>query len=297
MNAPAETMDALTVAAFGAGALLAVRGIRTGLDGPSHLASHLLNPAHRAARGGGDRRQLIAALGSTAIGRRMHRHILGRPQLVRRLELAGLGRSARLLAGRMVRGAVLGTVVCVAVGLAGRPLLVLAPVGALVGARVPLIRVSRAAKRRQSRIQAQVPELVELLVAGTEAGLPPATAFSRSADLVPGPLGDEVRVAAAQVDLGLPWRTAIEQMVQRTDAPALASMARALTRAHRLGGSVHGSLRTIVGELRSQRRTRAEELARRAPVKMLFPLVFLILPAFLLLTVGPVLLSTVRSLR
>jgi tight adherence protein C len=72
---------------------------------------------------------------------------------------------------------------------------------------------------------------------------------------------------------------------------------RALTRAHRLGGSVHGSLRTIVAELRNDRRVRAEESARRAPVKMLFPLVFLILPAFLLLTVGPVLLSTVRSLH
>ena len=50
-------------------------------------------------------------------------------------------------------------------------------------------------------------------------------------------------------------------------------------------------------DLRADRRARAEEAARRAPVKMLFPLVFLVLPAFLLLTVGPVVLATVRSLR
>ena len=73
-------------------------------------------------------------------------------------------------------------------------------------------------------------------------------------------------------------------------------MARALARAQRLGGSVQGSLRTIVAQLRSERRVRAEELARRAPVKMLFPLVFMVLPAFLLLTVVPVLVATVRSL-
>jgi tight adherence protein C len=70
-----------------------------------------------------------------------------------------------------------------------------------------------------------------------------------------------------------------------------------MERSHRVGASVRGSLKALVDDLRAERRARAEERARRAPVKMLFPLVFLILPAFLLLTVGPVLLSTVRSLH
>jgi tight adherence protein C len=77
----------------------------------------------------------------------------------------------------------------------------------------------------------------------------------------------------------------------------MATLASALGRAHRLGTSPRAALRGIATELRAERRARAEELARRAPVKMLFPLVLLILPAFLLLTVGPVLLATIRSLH
>ena len=65
----------------------------------------------------------------------------------------------------------------------------------------------------------------------------------------------------------------------------------------RLGTSLGSTLRSVAEDLRGERRARAEELARRAPIKMLFPLVFLILPAFLLLTVGPVLVATLRSLH
>lgn len=146
-------------------------------------------------------------------------------------------------------------------------------------------------------MERQVPELAELLVAATEAGLPPGSAFVRSASSLAPPLGDELRSAVDHVNLGMPWRDALEEVVQRCDVPSLAGITRALARSQRLGGSVAVSLRAIVQDLRGERQARAEELARRAPVKMLFPLVLLILPAFLLLTVGPVVLATVHSLR
>ena len=140
-------------------------------------------------------------------------------------------------------------------------------------------------------------EFVELLLAATEAGLPPAAAVQRSAELVRGPLGEELQRAGHEIALGLDWRAALEQVCFRTDAPSLGKLMSALSRAHRLGTSAQSSLRAIADELRTEHRTRAEEVARQAPVKMLFPLVFLILPAFLLLTVGPVLLATIRSLH
>jgi tight adherence protein C len=201
-------------------------------------------------------------------------------------------------AGRSLIAAGVGVAMAVAAAtLLGPFLVVLTPLVALVGAKVPAIRLARRARRRAARIDAQVPELVELLVAASESGLPPPAAFVRSADALLAPLGDELRDAAARIRLGEPWRDALDRAVKRTRSPSLAMLARSLERSHRLGASVRGALHALVDELRAERRARAEERARRAPVKMLFPLVFLILPAFLLLTVGPVLLSTVRSLH
>ena len=171
----------------------------------------------------------------------------------------------------------------------------LAAIPAIV--RAPDVLITRQAAGRRAAVNRHVLEFVELLVAATEAGLPPAAAVQRSARLVRGPLGKELERAGREIALGLDWRAALEQVRSRTNADAMRRLVVALGRAHRLGTSARASLRAIADELRVERRARAEELARRAPVKMLFPLVFLILPAFLLLTVGPVLLATIRTLH
>jgi tight adherence protein C len=71
----------------------------------------------------------------------------------------------------------------------------------------------------------------------------------------------------------------------------------ALTRTETLGSSLATSMQELAERVRAARRAAVTERARTAPVKMLFPLVFLVLPAFLLLTVVPVLLSTLQSIR
>jgi tight adherence protein C len=143
----------------------------------------------------------------------------------------------------------------------------------------------------------QVPELAELLLATTSAGLNPALALRRSAGILDGPLGEEARAAVRRLDLGAPWRKSLEELAERTGDPCTHQLVRAMERSQRLGTPLVSALRHVAEDLRNDRQARAEERARRAPVKMLFPLVFLILPAFLLLTVGPVLLATIRSLR
>jgi pilus assembly protein TadC len=164
-------------------------------------------------------------------------------------------------------------------------------------AREPANGSRRVVNRRRRLVDRHVLEFVELLVAATEAGMPPAAAVQRSATLVRGPLGDELKRAGREIALGVDWRAALEHVCSRTQASSLRKLMSTLARAHRLGTSAQGSLRAIADELRLEQRVHAEEVARKAPVKMLFPLVFLILPAFLLLTVGPVLLATIRSLH
>jgi tight adherence protein C len=175
-------------------------------------------------------------------------------------------------------------------------MLVSLPVG-VAAFRFPDFALARLARRRQARIAAQVPDLADLLLATTRSGMTAPMAFRRSAEALSGPLAEELVSAIRQIELGIPWRAALDQVVRRVDDAALRRLASALGRTQRLGTSVTGALRTVADDLRAERRTLAEERARRAPVKMLFPLVFLILPAFILLTVGPVVLATLRSLR
>jgi tight adherence protein C len=240
---------------------------------------------------------LFDAMGGTRVGRWVSSRIAGDTRILRRLYLAGRPWTVRSTAGRMVSAATAGGMTaCVLVWFVPVAI-VLIPIAVMVGGMVPGMTLARRARSRQARIEGQVPELVEMLVAATESGLPPAAAFIRSAEALSAPLADELSIAAERITLGAPWREALDATVDGAEAPSLARLARSLKRAHRLGASVRGSLLALVDELRREQRARAEERARRAPVQMLFPLVFLILPAFVLLTVGPVLLSTVRSLH
>jgi tight adherence protein C len=217
--------------------------------------------------------------------------------LVRRLQLAGDPVSMDVLRGAGLVAACAMLIPLVSVGLTAPFAILAAPLVGVGALRCPHMVVARLARRRQACLEAQVPDLVELLVAVSEAGLNPVVALRRSAEVLVDPLGAELCMVAANIDLGLPWRDALGALLERTDSPSLKRLASALTRSSRLGTSVASTLRSVAEDLRARRRTHAEELARRAPVKMLFPLVFLILPAFLLLTVGPVVLATVRSLR
>jgi tight adherence protein C len=231
-------------------------------------------------------------LGGTSMGRMMIRGT--RP--ARRVELAGGPFTVEELAGRKIALACGGAIVAILL-VPGPGRAMGAVLAVVAGAMLPDALITKRGKRRQRAIELRVPDLVEVLVATAEAGMAPAVALPRSASVLHGPIASELERTAREIDLGVPWRTALEHLVARTDVPSLRRLVTALSRSGRLGGAVRAALRGVAGDLRASRRLRSEELARRAPVKMLFPLVFLILPAFLLLTVGPVVLATLRSLQ
>ena len=112
-----------------------------------------------------------------------------------------------------------------------------------------------------------------------------------------GPLVEELASVVRAVDLGARWREELRRAADRISLPDLRRAVSALTRTESLGSSLSEAMSDLAHDVRASRRARANERARTAPVKMLFPLVFLVLPAFLLLTVVPVLLSTLQSIR
>lgn len=201
--------------------------------------------------------------------------------------------SANMVRGAEIALALLGFIIGLATG-AGA--LAVSPVLALVGHRIPRMLLSVRSRRRRDQIAAALPDAVDLLAVCAQAGLSIAMALKRVSARVPGALGKELQRTLEEVELGVPRAQALSDLAKRNQVPEIESLVGVLTNAERFGIGVSSSLQTFAQEVRMRRRHAAEEQARRAPVKMLFPLVFLILPAFILLTVIPMLLSAFSSL-
>ena len=162
--------------------------------------------------------------------------------------------------------------------------------------RVDLRWLRRSREPRDTSLAASVPDLLDVLAISVTAGLSPHLALARAPDVLPGRLGSLLGTARRDVELGAQWRVALENVASRHRVEELRRLARTLHRAERLGSPVSERLRELAADVRSERRMRREERARRAPVQMLFPLVFLILPAFVLGAVVPALLVATRDL-
>jgi tight adherence protein C len=177
------------------------------------------------------------------------------------------------------------------------PRFISVPLAVLVGIRIRGLLTARKAARRARAMDAELPQLLDLLAAGSAAGLSAVAGLRRSVSALRGPLGKELGVTLDAVDLGARWRSELADVAERVAAPDLRRAVAVLIRSETLGASLTDATRELAADVRAARRADLAERARTAPVKMLFPLVFLILPAFLLMTVVPVLLTTVRSIR
>jgi tight adherence protein C len=156
--------------------------------------------------------------------------------------------------------------------------------------------VWRPRPRRAPSVDRQVPHLLDLLAAGSSAGLSAELALRRAAEVLDGRLGDDLRALFGRADLGARWRDGFAVYAEASGSRDFRRTVTALERTERLGSSLAEASDDLATAVRTARRADMLERARTAPVKMLFPLVLLILPAFLLLTVVPVLLATVRTI-
>ena len=168
---------------------------------------------------------------------------------------------------------------------------------AVVGWVTPVTYLKARVRRRLERIEIELPELIDLLVVTLEAGLGFNAALQRSTDRVRGPLGEEIRLALREQNLGLSTEQALQNMLERCDAPAVRAFVRGVSQGETLGISVGQIMRALAGDLRTRRRQIIEEKAQKAPIKMLFPLAFLILPAIFVVVLYPGLYAILETLN
>ncbi len=160
-------------------------------------------------------------------------------------------------------------------------------IGGTLGWRVPLVVVQRRAAERRAQIDQDLPELIDLLVVSVEAGVGLGGALQMIAIRMDGALGDELRLMLQEQSMGLSNDQSLGNLLDRCETPPVRSFVRSLQQGERLGVSIGSILRGLAVEMRTRRRQTAEERAQKAPIKILFPLVFLIFPAMFLVLLGP----------
>jgi len=168
------------------------------------------------------------------------------------------------------------------------PLVVVASVlSFVVGWLAPRWLVRSRAQRRQTEIDYQLPELIDLLVVTVEAGIGFTGSLRIAGDRLGGPLGEELRLTLQEQAMGLTTSEALANMLERSETPGLRSFIRSVLQGEQLGVSIGQILRNVAIEMRKRRRALAEERAQKAPIKILFPLVFMIFPAIFVIILAP----------
>jgi len=157
----------------------------------------------------------------------------------------------------------------------------------LLGWMIPITFIRRRGRQRTAQIDYDLPELIDILVVTLEAGLSFLASLHMAAERLEGPLGIELRLTLQEQRMGLTVNDALDGMLRRCETPALRTFVRSVIQGESLGVSTGQIMRNLALEMRKRRRAAAEERAQKAPVKMLFPLVFLIFPAMFVILLGP----------
>jgi len=159
-----------------------------------------------------------------------------------------------------------------------------------IGYYLPDIYLRWMTSRRSDEMRDTLPDLIDLLVICTEAGLGMDAAINRvSLEIARSSkiLAEEFNLAALEIRAGSGRSTALKNLALRINLEDLDGLVSMLVQADRFGTSVAESLRIQSEVMRMKRMQRAEEIAAKVPVKMLIPLIFLIFPALLSVLIGP----------
>jgi tight adherence protein C len=160
-------------------------------------------------------------------------------------------------------------------------------IGIGLGYLLPGIWLGQQIKKRKKNIVKALPDALDLLTISVEAGLAFDSALQRVTEKWETELAKEFKRVLTDTRLGRARRDALKDMAARTGVDDVQTFTAAVIQAEQLGVSIGKILRIQADQMRVRRRQRAEEAAQKAPIKMLFPMVFLIFPALFVVILGP----------
>ncbi|MDX6696910.1 MAG: tight adherence protein [Solirubrobacteraceae bacterium] len=273
--------------------LAVVLAAAAGASAAAGLVDVATAPRRRGARRRGER--AVRAL--AAFGRRVGAPLPSR-DLDARLDAAGRPLGLEPADVTALKGGV--AVVTLIAGapmagaLPGRLPLLAALALPVAGFLAPDALLARRAARRGRAMEAELPDLLDLLRVSVEAGLPTARALGEVGRRHTGLLAREWRRAADELALGVPRDEALHRLARRCPPPALATLTAALRRAERHGAPLSGTLAAQAGEARAARARRIREHAAKAAPKIQLVVALLLVPSVLLLVAAALVASFVR---
>ena len=214
----------------------------------------------------------------------------GQPGGLTALDFAGV----RLLAMAVLGG---GALLVLASRFPLSNALLYAALAAIFGYMAPGFWLRSKVKKRQHAVQRALPDALDMLTIGVEAGLAFESALMRVGEKWDNALSREFRRAVAEMRVGMSQEEALQRMADRCGIDDLNSFVSVLIQSAHLGVSISLVLHSQAAEMRTKRRQRAEALARQAGVKMTIPLVFCIFPALFAVVLGPAIPQIMKSLK
>lgn len=219
-----------------------------------------------------------------------------REGLRHKLELAGRPRGLdadRVVLLKVLLGAALGASsvgLCIITSASPMGWLVALAV-TIAGFTGPDFWLSSAIDNRKRQIRITLPDFLDMLTISVEAGLGFDQSIAKIVRSTTGPLAEELARALQEMQAGTDRSDALRHLAERTEVPQLTSFITAIVQAEQLGIPIAKVLRTQSSEMRLTRRQRAEEQAQKTPVKIVFPLILCVLPATLIVILGPAVVS------
>ena len=165
----------------------------------------------------------------------------------------------------------------------------------ITGVLLPVNMINTRIVQRRQQIQKALPDMLDLLLVSVEAGLSFDMSLKRVTEQATGILSKEINRALEEMRLGKTREEALRTVIHRTGVPDLSSFINAVIQAEQLGVNIANTLRIQAATMRQKRRQLAEETAMKAPIKMLFPLVFFIFPTLFVILLGPAFIKIMHT--